>query len=161
MAPSNEYHDNLHQQMLDSEKFSNAIFYDLRYDIDQQASERTTQRLNIIDRQYGTGAIFGILANWAFNSVTLLKSAFPQSRHSDFSVVPFLSEESNLAKMEVGDRARISATQFVTAIANDDFEMAEAIFLAARNSSKEDAAALVSVILTAYINIYNNYVEEE
>lgn len=157
MIASNR-HQELRLEIAKTKRFANAIFYDMKYDIDQLAGERTMQRLNVIDDQYGFGAVFGILANWALNSIDILQQTTPGARQSDFNVVPFISEDLNLAEVDPDERAQISAAQFVTAIAQDDLEMAEAIFLAARNSSKEDATALVQVILIAYINMHSKFI---
>lgn len=141
-----------------STPYAKAIFYDMRYDIDSLAGVRSSQRLNSIDVQLGAQVVFGILGYWALDAQDIFRTGTGQEPEK---VVVFLPKTlDNKASAETIERARLSATQFVNCLANDDLDMAEAIYMAARDSSPEDAAALVSVLLCMYINVSEQFLED-
>lgn len=129
------------------------IYHDVRFDIDSQAPARTAHRLQVFHDAYGREAMFGIAGAWALKAYWRLQDAWLRK---GIQTPPRLIPGNMLEELPNSNerkRAYVTAQQFASAIAADDYEMAEAIFNAAYDASYEDASSLLFCILLISIKL--------
>lgn len=141
------YHKALHEQINKSLNLSDWIYHDMRLDCDGQAVQRTADRFASIQEEWGNAAVYGVAAGWCLRTADRVDSSFARKGLPSPAIKAVLEESVELSTLDTMERAYISAKQFVATAANDDLEMAEAIFNAAAASSDEDMTALVVQIL--------------
>lgn len=165
MPNKDPYHLNLHAKIFAATNIADWIYHDVRLDCDGDARVRLVERIQAITEEHGPDALYGVAGSWATKCIMRINKAYArlQAQGDDpaeeisLATNP-LGEESDAAELDTADRAHLSAGQFITAIGNDDLEMAEAIFNAAWATSEEDTGALMACVLINCI-AYSNHVD--
>lgn len=155
MTTQEEYHKALHEKIHAATMLSDWIYADVRLNCDDQAGERTVERLNGIEEQHGIGTIYGIAACWAIKAALRIESAMAQSGAAMPALKATLEEGIVVSELDDTGRAAASALQFCAAVGNDDLEMGEAIFNAAASGDRMDLMQFLDATLTLCINMSN------
>jgi O-acetylhomoserine/O-acetylserine sulfhydrylase-like pyridoxal-dependent enzyme len=152
------HHVELHKAIMQTDGFAHWLFSDLFFDCDNQAVERTGYRINSIDDEHGPKALFGVAANWALMIVSHLRKYYYGRTQEMPGILTLLEEDFDTSKLDEGQRGYLSATQFIQAISFDDLEMAEALFMAARESSLDDTGAFMTAVASLTLHTYHTFV---
>lgn len=142
-----DYHKGLHEKIHLALNLSDWIYHDMRLDCDGQAMARTADRFAAIQDELGNDAIYGVAAGWCLRTADRVERSFARKGLPMPAIKAVLEDNVEVAELDVVQRANVSAKQFIATTANDDLEMAEAIFNAAAASSEEDMSAMIVQIL--------------
>jgi len=121
------------------------------------ANQRTQERLQVIDNQFGQEAMFGMAGWWTISAYWRLEEAYKMHNHMPPEILPRNVEENLADESQPAEKRRafVTAQQFMAAIIRDDVEMASAIFGAAYTSSTEDYTALMYTVLLLSVKMSN------
>lgn len=160
--PDNEaHHIELHHKINGCRALADWIYHDLRLDCDGEASGRTGDRLTAIGEQHGNDGLYGVAGSWAENCVHRISRA---SRKLGRDIFPEKVVQPELDKppseMDEYERGKLTATQFIVAIGNDDLEMAEAMFNAVASTESMDEVIIFMGSVLKLCIAYSNYVKE-
>jgi hypothetical protein len=153
----NMYHVELYKKIMQSQNIALWLFWDLFFDCDDDAEERTDARLKHIEETIGLDCIYGVCAQWAI----LINSTLEGHFHAQGMHVPpffeFLEENHNAAEWTLDSRNLLSASQFVVCLSTGDLEMAEAIFKAATEASDDDKKTFIALMKNLLLFITNQF----
>lgn len=155
--PDELHHVELHKHVIKAEAVARWIFADCYFDCDNEASERTSERVSSLHHQHGPMAVYGVAVNWAQTTLEVLTVYFHSSGADVPPILSMLGENFDAKILDADQRGKLSAAQFIQAVSHHDLEMAEALFLAASESSLADAEAFLNAVLGIALYIAHTY----